>query len=228
LARDGESEAGAAEVARGRSVDLAERLKQQVKLSLGYADSGVAHFEAQERLFLIFAEFVDLDGDFTALGELNRIADQIQEHLAQASGVAAQTLRHLGIDRQGQGEALGPGRFEKEVDRSFDRRGKLEVDLLESYLAGRQLGEIQNFVNKRQQRFAALAHVMSELALFRTEAGVEQQTGHPDNRVERSADLVAHVGEEFRFGPGGFDRGVARRGQRGFVTFAVGDVVRDY
>src|SRR3989475_12665303 len=45
-----------------------------------------------------------------------------------------------------------------------------------------------------------------------------------DDRVERRAQLVRHVGEEARFGPVGFVGGVARRGELGFVLFHFGDV----
>jgi hypothetical protein len=205
---------------------LAERLKQEVKFFLGDSNPAVPHLEPQDDILGAFAEFADLHGDLTALGEFDRVADQIQQHLAQTAGVTAQTLRRFGIDRHGQFEILAPSLFDDEIDRPFDRRGQFEVDLFKNHLAGGEFGKIENFVNQRQQRFAALAHIMREVALLRIKLRVEQQTGHPDNRVERSADLVAHVSQEFRLHAGGLESGVARRGQLSLDAHAVADIVR--
>ncbi len=41
---------------------------------------------------------------------------------------------------------------------------------------------------------------LAELALVWRQLGVEQQLGHAEHAVHRRADLVAHVGEELRFG----------------------------
>src|SRR5690606_40246614 len=69
---DGEAEAGAAELARGRGVRLGEWRKQARLLGFRNADTGVAHFEAQGGWLLILAEGLDAEDDFAAVGELDR------------------------------------------------------------------------------------------------------------------------------------------------------------
>ena len=43
----------------------------------------------------------------------------------------------------------------------------------------------------------------SELALLGIERSVEEEIGHTDDAVHRSADFVAHRGEKFAFGGAG-------------------------
>ena len=55
------------------------------------------------------------------------------------------------------------------------------------------------------------------LRLFRIQRGLQQQAGEADDRVERGADLVAHVGQERRLRPAG----LFRRGPRLFEQVAL-------
>jgi hypothetical protein len=59
---------------------------------------------------------------------------------------------------------------------------------------------VEDVVDDGQQGFAAGAHGLRIVALLVVDAGVEQQAGHADHGVERSTDLVAHVGEEHALG----------------------------
>ena len=61
------------------------------------------------------------------------------------------------------------------------------------------LGEIEDVVDDRQQRFAGRLDRVKEPLLPLIEPGVAEQSGHAEHAVHRGADLVAHVGQELRF-----------------------------
>ena len=90
---DGQAEAGAAVPPRGGGVGLRERLEQHVELLGRDADAGVAHREAQRRRGLTLLHEPHRHRHLAALGELDGVADQVGEHLAQAPRVAAQEPR---------------------------------------------------------------------------------------------------------------------------------------
>ena len=94
---DGEPQARATKAPRGGLVGLAEGLKQSRDLLGAQADAGVAHRETQPPPVL-----VGRSGRFVgplqrphgqphraAVGELDRVADQVVQHLPQAQGIAA-------------------------------------------------------------------------------------------------------------------------------------------
>ncbi len=71
------------------------------------------------------------------------------------------------------------------------------------------LGEVEHVVDDHQKRLAGIADGFRIKALFLGQIGVHQQVRHADDAVHRRADLVAHVGEEGRFGAvGGFGAGL--------------------
>ena len=74
------------------------------------------------------------------------------------------------------------------------RRSKAAALQLEP--PGLDLGEVEDVVDDAQQRVAARADDLGELALLGGQLGVEQQAGHADDGVHRRADLVAHRREE--------------------------------
>lgn len=51
-------------------------------------------------------------------------------------------------------------------------------------------------VHDRHQQAAAFRGRLRAFELFRVQTGIEQQFVHPDDAVERRANLVAHVAHE--------------------------------
>src|SRR6185312_1378288 len=86
---DRQPEAGAAELARARRIDLAERLEDPLVVLGGDADAGIAHRE----LYAAGGR-ARRDRHATALGELERVRDEILEDLAEP--------KRVGLDRLGQ------------------------------------------------------------------------------------------------------------------------------
>ena len=108
----------------------------------------------------------------------------------------------------------------KQLDGFLDQRGKRERKRLKFQLAGLDLGEIENFLDQRQQRLARGLRRLGVSELLGCQRRVEQQIGHAENAVERRADFVADGGEETRLGVVGGFRLVARLLKRAHLDFA--------
>lgn len=95
MAADADAEAGAAELARGRGVGLAETLEQPIDGVGGDADAGVFDGEAPPGARVAWCHGLrrDAQPDLPARGEFDRVAQQIGQHLAQAGRVAAHPVR---------------------------------------------------------------------------------------------------------------------------------------
>ena len=91
---DREAEPGAAVAARGRRVDLAERLEQPVHPILRDADAGVADGEVEAVHSAPGGLGVDVDDHLAPLRELHRVREQVEEHLPEPSAVAHDSRRH--------------------------------------------------------------------------------------------------------------------------------------
>src|SRR5271166_5210962 len=63
------------------------------------ADAGVAHLKAQRRLARRLTNPAGPQDDLALLGELDRVTEQVGEHLAQTPGVAPEHPRRTGFDR---------------------------------------------------------------------------------------------------------------------------------
>ena len=145
------------------------------------------------------------------LGELDGVAGEIEQHLAQARGVAHEFARAAARRRSDAiSMPLACARGAKQFDGFLDQRNERERPRLQIELAGLDLGEIENLLDQRQQRFARGLRRLGVSELLGRERRVEQQIGHAENAVERRADFVADRGEEARLGAVGGFRLVAR------------------
>ena len=74
------------------------------------------------------------------------------------------------------------------------------------------------------KRLARRADRLGEQALFLIKLAVAQKLRHADDAVHRGANLVAHVGEEGRFGPVGSLGRLARGQKVGLLLLGMGDI----
>ena len=79
---------GAAEPARRRTVGLAEGFEDRVLMLERDADASVGHRELQHPVLVAIGLAPDCHEHVTLLGELDGIADQVDEDLAQAQRIA--------------------------------------------------------------------------------------------------------------------------------------------
>ena len=88
---DGQSQSCAAVSPSHRTVGLREGFENLLLLFDGHTDTSIPHGKMEEGgACLQLAD--DVDGDFTLFGKLDGIADQIDQDLADASGIADQSL----------------------------------------------------------------------------------------------------------------------------------------
>src|SRR6185436_15593222 len=102
---NGKTKARAAEVARDGTVGLGEGLEDGPLFVLGDADAGVGDGKLKFKTFG-GPGTTDLDHDFAALGELDRIADEVDQDLAKTADVADEHVGHLRPDAEGEFEML--------------------------------------------------------------------------------------------------------------------------
>ena len=94
----------------------------------------------------------DMDHHLAALGELDRIAQEIGEHLAQASGVSTHPGGKARIQDIGQLQPFTVGTFGQQFQHVLHHHAQIEVGVLEGQFVGFDFGKIQNIVDNRQQR----------------------------------------------------------------------------
>ena len=202
---DGESEAGAAVFAGGGGVDLAEGLEEPVLAFERDADAGVAHREAKP-LGLVGrggGETGRADENLAVLGEFDGVGDEIDEDLANAEGVADEERRDVVGDLLMDAEGVGGGRGDGDVDGFADTAAKVEGRAFEFDAPLFDFGEVEDLVDDGQEGVAAGADGVGELALGGVERRGLEEFDHADDRVERRANFVAHVGQKLGFGLGG-------------------------
>src|SRR5690606_25520456 len=98
---DREAEAGAAEAAGGRRVDLRKGPEEAIAAILRDPDPVVADGEAEA-----IAALAELDPDVALRGEFDRVADEVGEDLAEARRVGDAAGRAAGLEAIGEAEAL--------------------------------------------------------------------------------------------------------------------------
>ncbi len=134
------------------------------------------------------------------LGELDRVAQQVQQDLLQAGAIAVQRLRCIVIQRIDELQALAFGHRRHQRGDLVQQWAQGEVCVHQFQFAGLDTGQVQRVVDKPQQVFAGAADGIDVAALARIQAGALQQFAHAEHAGHRRAHLVAEGGEEARLG----------------------------
>ncbi len=233
---DDKAKAGTTVGAGGGGVDLAEDLEEEIHLVVRDADAGVLDREmdfpdvaglgrdgfAERREDLAG----NLEGNFAAVGELDGVADEVEDDLAQALVVADEAGGEIVVDDVDEVEVLLARLRGKEVDRLLDAGAQVEGIFVELEPASLDLGEVEDVVDDGEERFAAGAEGLDVVVLGGVELGLEQEAGHADDAVHGRADFVAHVGEELALGAVAGLGHVAGLDELLLVLDALGDVAR--
>src|SRR5207247_5474114 len=126
--------------------------------------------------------------------------------LLEALRVGAQRLRQLRVERDRQVERLRLGdRPERPLDVLL-QIGEGQVAHLDRHRAGLDLGEVEDVVDELQEVVPQGVDRLRVVDLLRREVALEvaaQLVGKDQERVERRAQLVRHVGEELGLVLGG-------------------------
>ena len=190
MAGDGKPEAGASKFATGGSIHLAERLEEAELIVGADANARVGNFKAQHRV----GNRNHPQHHLALMGELDRVVQQIGQHLAQTPGVTAHMGKQPGLHQPQQPEPLAVGGFRQHLQGVRHHIAHIEVVHFKRQLARFDLGEIQDVIDNGQQQVAALADGLHKVVLVGIKGGFLQQAGHADDAIHGRADFVAHVG----------------------------------
>ena len=199
LPRNGEAETGAAELARRRTVGLLETLEEAAALLRINADPAIDHREMQQQIAFAFLHDADVDGDLALLGEFDGIVGVIDQHLAEAQGIADQCPRHARADVDDQLQALGRRLFRDQPGDVLEHPVELELDVFDDHLARLDLREVENVVDDAEQMLARALDLVQVIALARRQLGFHGQVRHADDGIHRRPDLVTHIGQKIGF-----------------------------
>jgi hypothetical protein len=145
------------------------------------------------------AALLDDHPDAAGLGELHRVAGEVDEDLAQPIRVADDARRHLRGDEGRDLDALALGFGRKELDHALDHGPDVEGLGQEVDPAGLDLREVEDLVDEREERLPRGLHGADIGRLLGSGRGVEEEPGHAEDAVQRRAELVADGREEARF-----------------------------
>ena len=133
-----------------------------------------------------------------AFGELHGVAQQIEQHLLDASLIAhhgANGRIHLHVEDQ----VLLFGQRMDDGGHLLDRPCHIERFTPHPQLTRLDFGDIQHVVDQRQQVARAVpdhAHLLGLLEIERSRQPLQQDTGEANDGVERRAQFVAHGGQK--------------------------------
>ena len=209
--RDGQPQARATVPMHGGRLGLHERLKQAVQGGRIHADAVVGDAQFQLRA-LPLQLHVDLAQRQVGLGaaaatELDGVAQQVGQHLAQACAVAPHLRRCAGghIHLHPHAALLGGG-GQCLCHRPHQGTG-VQRGLLQRQPAGFDFREVQDVVDDAQQGAGRIDDGVHRLGLLRLKARMRQQLAHAQHAVHRRANLVTHGGQESTLGAvGGLGR----------------------
>jgi hypothetical protein len=169
----------------------------------------------------------DLQADLAVLGELDRVADQIGEHLANTQRIAEQVAGHIVRGADVQPEPLLGGQLAEQIQQAAQELLHVERRVLQLQLPRVDTALVEDVVQDAEQAAAGAQQLLQIAPGHGLQRAVQGQLGEPQDAVHRRADLVAHLREEPALGQGhGLGRllGLA---QLGFGAHAGGLVVDD-
>ena len=178
-----------------RALDLAELLEDPLAVLRGDADAGVGHREDDR----VARARGGGDADLAALGELHGVGEEVPQDLRRACPrrCAAWRRRPAPRRRSATEPCASRGRI---VPRRPSKRSATSNDLgRTTALPASTLARSSRSLTSAESPSAALRMKRDLLLLLGGQlavAPVEQEAGQAQDRVQRRAELVAHVREE--------------------------------
>src|SRR4029077_16237896 len=151
-------------------VGLAERFKNQLLLAVGNPDAGIAHGKLQPHTFPSLAGrlYAYDQGDTALPRKLDRVSEQVGQHLPQAVGVSDETVWNSILHADIQCEVLLLGGKAQHFSGVRDALAQRKLDGVEIQATRFDLREIENIVEQLQQGVRRDAGQIKILALLRS------------------------------------------------------------
>ena len=158
----------------GGAVDLRIGREDLASLVFGKADARVRHLPPQKHPATLCLAATSTHDHLADVGELHSVADEVQQHLTQATGVADRDFRDVRLDVDDELDALVRGSLGEQLDRLFGHMLGAEVDRLHAHAPGLDLREVENVVDDLEQRVARRANRLDVIALLRRDIRAQQ------------------------------------------------------
>src|SRR5208283_2543197 len=139
------------------------------------------------------------DANFSLFSEFKRVAYQIDEHLTQARGVTAHPVGSIVRELPADVDALVSGNRREQLKGFLKAVLRRKVDIVEMKFPGFNLGKIEDVIEEKKERFGGSVDQTKVFPLLSIQSGFGKKGRHAKDAIHRSANLVAHVGEEFTF-----------------------------
>ena len=143
----------------------------------------------------------DPERDAALFGELEGVREQVAQHLLQPLRVGAHGRRQGAVDLDQEVELALLGDLPEGALHVVAEVAEADLGDLEADRAGLDLGEVEDVVDEGEEVRAGGVDRLGELALLVREVAFRvlgQELRQDQQRVQRRAQLVAHVGEELR------------------------------
>ncbi len=197
----GEREAEPASAGRLALVHLRKRLEKAALRLFRDPDAGVLDLEADPRALRLHVGHRRPEEDLARLGELDRVRDEVQEHLAKAHRIALERRRDPRVDPGHELEAAALGALGEQLPDLVDGARQVERDAVDGEHVRLGLAEVEDVVEQTEERIAARADAFSVVPLLGRQVRVEQEPRDPDHAVQQRPDFVAQIGEPLRTKP---------------------------
>src|SRR5207244_1628075 len=139
LGGDGQAQSGAAVLAGGGAVGLFERLENRAQMTRLDSDTRVLHAETEGFLPSLERGRIHFDQNTSLAGELDRISDQVYEHLPQPARIAQQPVGNAGRQPVRQLESFLPGPDGERLHHLLETVAQPKLDRLQVEPAGLDL-----------------------------------------------------------------------------------------
>ena len=146
--------------------------------------------------------------------ELQGIGQEVQRHLPQSACIPHQSGGQIGGNHRLQLQTLGLALGFHHGDSALGQGTRIKRLRVQINRIGFQLGIVENVVDHAEQHLTGRRDPVRISALgLRQVRAVLQQAREADHTGQRRPQLMAHIGQELRLGPGSGLRDIARRDQ---------------
>ena len=191
VAAHAEAEAGALFILGAAAVGVGR--EDALQLLGRNAHAAVGHVEAEADPLLVARELADAQRHAAFAGELDRVAHQVAEDLAQAQDVPVQLVRQAVLRGHREDEPAPLGLRTEGLLEALQQVGEAEVHGRQVHAARLLAREAEDLVDHGEQVLRRELHRLQVLALLAVELGLQGEFRHAQDAVHGRADLVAQV-----------------------------------
>ncbi|MDT4822466.1 hypothetical protein FQZ97_556660 [compost metagenome] len=226
-ARDRQPQSGAAETPGGTAFALHEGREQVLDVIPGDADAGVLDTDHYHRGLAVHRLDAGMQPDAAVAGELDGVAEEVEQDLPDADAIGMHRRRHPGIHAQAQLQALFMGLRQQQAQHAVDQFAQVQRFRGDAQPAGFDLRVVEDVVENLRERLSGLLGEGEQPPLFVAQLGGLQDLHQAQHAVHRRADLVAHHRQETFLRPQSRLGDFLGLAQRFLLAMAVGHI-RDH